>query len=78
MEVLIDFFDQGTVSQLDRFDQVQLAEVLLVCRHSKSLSDAGRKLFNVSRQQKKKQNDADRLKKYLARFNLNWEQINQQ
>jgi transcriptional regulatory protein RtcR len=39
------------------------------------MSDAGRKLFAVSRESKAKPNDADRLRKYLARFNLDWERI---
>jgi transcriptional regulatory protein RtcR len=46
--------------------------VIRVCRQSKSLSDAGRKLFAVSRNAKRQPNDADRLKKYLARFALSW------
>ncbi|HEX6961331.1 MAG TPA: RNA repair transcriptional activator RtcR [Lacipirellula sp.] len=62
-------------SQLDEFDRVQLEAVVRVCRHSKSLSDAGRKLFAVSRQSKSHPNDADRLRKYLARFKLAWDDI---
>jgi len=58
--------------RLDRFDRAQLATVLEVCRASKSLSEAGRTLFAVSRQGKKQTNDADRLRKYLARFELSW------
>jgi transcriptional regulatory protein RtcR len=57
---------------LDRFDRVQLAEVLRVCRGSHTLSEAGRTLFSVSRRDKKTANDADRLRKYLARFDLDW------
>jgi transcriptional regulatory protein RtcR len=49
--------------------------VAKVCRQSKSLSDAGRKLYSVSRDAKNKPNDADRLKKYLARFGLSWDQL---
>jgi transcriptional regulatory protein RtcR len=62
-------------SELDRFDQVQLAEVVRVCRSAKSLSEAGRVLFAVSRAKKEKPNDADRLRKYLARFGLDWEEV---
>ena len=65
---------QGTNS-IDHFDRIQLAEVVKVCQASKSLSDAGRKLFEVSRASKKKPNDADRLKKYLAKFGLSWQKI---
>lgn len=58
---------------IDRFDQVQLAEVIRVCRASRSLSDAGHTLFAASRAQRTSVNDADRLRKYLARFGLDWE-----
>lgn len=63
------------VGEIDLFDHQQLETVIAVCRRSQTLSDAGRTLFAVSRQQKKQPNDADRLRKYLARFNLSWEQI---
>jgi transcriptional regulatory protein RtcR len=57
---------------LDRFDRVQLCDVLRVCRGARSLSDAGRELFAISREKKSNINDADRLRKYLARFSLDW------
>ena len=61
------------LARIDLFDAAQLSTVVKVCRQSKSLSDAGRKLFSVSREAKARPNDADRLKKYLAKFNLTWE-----
>lgn len=60
---------------LDPFDAVQLEYVIGVCRDSRTLSEAGRKLFAASRQTKVKANDADRLKKYLARFKLDWAKV---
>jgi transcriptional regulatory protein RtcR len=39
------------------------------------LQSKGRKLFAVSRSKRSKMNDADRLKKYLARFQLKWEDV---
>ncbi|MEF9416610.1 RNA repair transcriptional activator RtcR [Ralstonia sp. SM1864_UCD524_TZ4] len=60
---------------LDRFDRMQLESVVRICRESASLSDAGRRLFDVSRLEKAKVNDADRLRKYLARFGLDWQQV---
>lgn len=60
-------------ASLDLFDALQLRSVLQVCWQSDSLSDAGRKLYAVSRAAKARPNDADRLKKYLARFALEWE-----
>jgi transcriptional regulatory protein RtcR len=59
-------------ARLDLFDRAQLACVVRVCRESASLSDAGRRLFAVTRGQRKTANDADRLRKYLARFELKW------
>ncbi|HAT6803866.1 TPA: AAA family ATPase [Citrobacter freundii] len=61
--------------ELDLFDRRQLETVLEVCRRSASLSEAGRELFAVSRQKKATPNDADRLRKYLARFGLSWENL---
>jgi transcriptional regulatory protein RtcR len=57
---------------LDRFDRVQLADVLAVCREAPTLSAAGRALFASSRAKKSSVNDADRLRKYLARFGLDF------
>lgn len=63
------------VAGLDRFDRAQLAEVVRVCRASPSLSAAGRELFAVSRSGRASVNDADRLRKYLARYHLSWEAV---
>jgi transcriptional regulatory protein RtcR len=60
---------------LDRFDRVQLADVIRVCRASSSLSAAGRVLFAASRARKSSVNDADRLRKYLSRFELTWPDV---
>ncbi len=57
---------------LDRFDRVQLEDVLSVCAQARSLSSAGRVLYGESRKDKRSPNDADRLKKYLARFGLDF------
>lgn len=59
----------------DLFDLHQLAAVIEVCRGCGSLSEAGRKLFAVSRLAKASTNDADRLRKLLARFDLDFEVI---
>ena len=62
-------------AELDLFDAVQLAKVIRVCRKSKSLAEAGRKLFQYSRTKKKSSNDSDRVSKYLAGFSLDWERV---
>lgn len=71
----VTFSDALIPAEIDEFDRYQLEKVIEVCRKSRTLSEAGRYLFAVSRAQKQRANDADRLKKYLAKFDLSWEQI---
>ena len=60
---------------LDEFDRIQLENVILICRNHKNMAEAGRALFNVSRNARATPNDSDRLRKYLARFGLSWADI---
>jgi transcriptional regulatory protein RtcR len=69
--------DTEQIAQLDRFDRSQLDDVVHVCKQARSLSEAGRILFSESRKQKSSVNDADRLRKYLARFQLDWKELRQ-
>jgi len=75
VDLVVRVLGAERAAELDRFDRAQLAEVLTVCRQARSLSDAGRALFAQSRAQKKSVNDADRLRKYLARFDLDWAEV---
>lgn len=74
-DVLQDLLSADQLSQIDPFDRVQLAYVVGVCQNSASLSAAGRQLFSASREQRRSTNDADRLRKYLTRFGLDWTSI---
>jgi len=69
---LSEFLDPEALAELDLFDQAQLGSVVQICRASASPSEAGRKLFGVTRGKRKVINDSDRLRKYLARFGLDW------
>jgi transcriptional regulatory protein RtcR len=73
--VLAEVLSDKVKDKLDLFDQAQLAFVIRACRESATLSDAGRKLFAATRENRKTANDADRLRKYLARFDLDWQHI---
>lgn len=64
-----------TLAGLDLFDRLQLQAVLAVSRDCASLSEAGRRLFAVSLGQRASVNDADRLRKFLARFGLDWKAV---
>lgn len=74
-EILRQYLSAEKIAGIDLFDLAQLAQVLTVCRASNSLSDAGRKLFAVSRLGRSSVNDSDRLRKYLQRFDLSWAEV---
>ena len=74
-DILDELLGATAGAQIDLFDRCQLLAVIDICRKSASLSEAGRTLFATSRQEKKSTNDADRLRKYLARFGLDWNEI---
>jgi transcriptional regulatory protein RtcR len=65
-DVLAELLPPERLLALDLFDAVQWAEVIRVCRTGRTLSAASRKSRTSS-------NDADGLKKYLARFGLTWD-----
>jgi transcriptional regulatory protein RtcR len=75
LAVLATVLNDNAREKLDLFDQAQLAFVINICRESASLSDAGRKLFAATRENRKTANDADRLRKYLTRFDLDWHMV---
>lgn len=64
-----------SLENLDLFERKSLEAVVGVCMSSASLAEAGRILFQVSRQKKKSVNDSDRLMKYLGKYDLTWQRI---
>jgi transcriptional regulatory protein RtcR len=74
-EILSRLLSEKVLGGIDLFDRAQLAEVAQVCRSSRSMPEAGRRLFGASRTRKTSSNDADRLRKYLNRFGIDWDQI---
>jgi transcriptional regulatory protein RtcR len=74
-DLLEELLTSEQLASIDEFDRLQLKEVVRVCRSCASLSDAGRRLFSVSRTRRAATNDADRLRKYLVRFGLDWKAI---
>jgi transcriptional regulatory protein RtcR len=68
--LLQSVLDAEVLATIDHFERAQLAEVVRVCRNAKSLADAGRTLFNVSRTQRASSNDSHRLRVYLQKYGL--------
>lgn len=71
--ILTQVLGKDHAEKFDSFDLVQLAHVIRVCRQSRTMAEAGRRLFSVTRAAKEKPNDTDRVKKFLTRFGLTWE-----
>lgn len=77
-DALSGLLPDTNLRELDAFDRLQLESVLIVCRRSRSMADAGRALFSASRTKRATINDSDRLRKYLARFDLDWAAVTAQ
>ena len=74
-EDLLSVLAPERLQAMDLFDRLQLAAVLRVCRSARTLSEAGRTLFHQSRTQRSVVNDADRLRKYLHKHGLRWDEV---
>ena len=72
---LNELLSAESLADMDLFDRIQLGAVVSVCRQARTLSDAGRKLFDRTRTQRTVVNDADRLRKYLQKHGLSWEAV---
>lgn len=69
------FLDSDTHAQLDFFEHIQLAAIAQVCREAGSLAEAGRRLFDRSREEKRSANDSHRLRQLLAKYGLEFQQL---
>lgn len=67
--------DLPCLGDIDRIERVQLLEVLQVISETRSMAEAGRTLFAVSRASKSSSNDSDRIRKFLARYNLTYAEV---
>ena len=76
-ELLATHVAPEVLAEMDLFDKLQLEKVLEICLRCRSLSEAGRELFSASQKRKASTNDADRLRKYLARFGVEWVRLQQ-
>lgn len=74
-QVLKDTLSEEAFNNLDLFERLQLAQVIRICKKSKTMADAGRKLFNKSRLQKSASNDSQRLKVYLKKYGVAFKEL---
>ncbi len=74
-ELLAQTLAADVYEKIDYFEKCQLAHVIKVCKESKSMADAGRKLFDKSRLEKSASNDSQRLKVYLKKYDLEFKKL---
>lgn len=66
---------ENSTESMDYYDQLKLSSLIQVCQSSSSMAEAGRKLFNISRQKKTSNNDSHRIKQLLAKYNIKFDDI---
>ena len=74
-DILHKVLSKEAIEKMDLFERIQLTEVIRICQQSKSMADAGRKLFNISREAKANTNDSHRLRVYLRKYGLEFREL---
>ncbi|MBC8737009.1 AAA domain-containing protein [Paraburkholderia sp. UCT31] len=60
---------------VDWFDEAQLEAVFMAIRDTRSMAAAGRRLFAVSRTERTSVNDTNRVRNFLQRWDLSYEDV---
>lgn len=68
--IIEEILGTGSCDSIDYYDQLKLASLIEVCKNSNSMAEAGRKLFNISRSEKKSNNDSHRVKQLLDKYGI--------
>ena len=74
-DILKQHLSENVLAEIDPFDAIQLAYVIEVCISHKNQAAAGRYLYANSRDKLKSPNDSDRLRKYLLKFDLKFDDL---
>jgi len=72
VESLIGF---NEAASLDLYDHILINGIAEVCANSRSMAEAGRKLFNHSRTQKASTNDSHRIKQILDKYGIRFQDL---
>ena len=74
-DYLKSLLGSGYSGRYDAIELVTLKYVLDVCRTCHSAAEAGRRLYNVTRDNRSIANDSDRIAKFLKTYNLKFSQL---
>jgi transcriptional regulatory protein RtcR len=69
------FVDPAIHERLDLIEHCRLAAVAEVCSTAPSLAEAGRRLFDRSREHKRSTNDSHRLRQLLAKYGTDFQRL---
>ena len=64
-------------AELDLYDQIIINGIAEACKHSRSMAEAGRKLFHYSRKQKASINDSHRIKQILDKYGIHFQDLSE-
>ncbi len=70
--------DPKIYDSMDYYERMKLAIVIDTCQQSNSMAEAGRRLFDKSRETKTSTNDSHRVKQILSKYQLSFEDIKNQ
>lgn len=65
----------GYTARMDAIEIATLTYVLNICKTCSSAAEAGRKLYNITREGRSVHNDSDRIAKFLKAYNLKFSQL---
>ncbi len=77
-QVALDqYLGKDQLLHMDFYEKAKLSIVIDVCLRASSMAEAGRILFDKSRESKSSSNDSHRVKQILNKYNLSFARINQ-
>jgi len=74
-EKLEKLISNEKLAELDLYDKILINAVAEICSSSRSMAEAGRKLFNRSRTQKSSTNDSHRVKQLLDKYGIRFQDL---
>ena len=75
MGQLEELIGAEAASKLDVYDHILINGIIEVCANSRSMAEAGRKLFNHSRTRKSSSNDSHRVKQILDKYGIRFDEL---
>ncbi|PCK06178.1 MAG: transcriptional regulator [Alteromonadaceae bacterium] len=69
------YLNKNTIEQMDYYEQACFSVIIESCKKANSMAEAGRILFDKSRETKASNNDSHRVKQILTKYGISFAQI---